>query len=86
VTYKKKEQVYEVHARPIWDWALDLLDNPLLAPQFVWDACRVYKRNDTEFEHFFDEPWTGDRWWDIQVHNSCLFLNQTYRFMLCISM
>ncbi|KAG1850743.1 hypothetical protein C8R48DRAFT_750083 [Suillus tomentosus] len=66
VTYKKDEQVYEVHARPIWDWALDLLDNPLLAPQFVWDACRVYKRNDTEFEHFFDEPWTGDRWWDIQ--------------------
>ncbi|KAG2114095.1 hypothetical protein BD769DRAFT_1630026 [Suillus cothurnatus] len=61
-----KEQVYEVHARPIWDWALDLLDNPLLAPQFVWDACRVYKRNDTEFERFFNEPWTGDRWWDIQ--------------------
>ncbi|KAG2151772.1 hypothetical protein BD769DRAFT_1623523 [Suillus cothurnatus] len=66
VTYKKKEQVYEVHARPIWDWVLDLLDNPLLAPQFVWDACHVYKRNDTEFERFFDEPWTGDRWWDIQ--------------------
>ncbi|KAG1899351.1 uncharacterized protein F5891DRAFT_1128989 [Suillus fuscotomentosus] len=66
VTYKKDEQVYEVHAWPIWDWALDLLDNPLLVPQFVWDACCVYKRNDTEFECFFDEPWTGDRWWDIQ--------------------
>ncbi|KAG1882566.1 hypothetical protein F4604DRAFT_1879304 [Suillus subluteus] len=40
VTYKKNEEEYEVHARPIWDWALDLLDNPLLAPHFVWDACR----------------------------------------------
>ncbi|KAG2142880.1 uncharacterized protein EDB93DRAFT_1241527 [Suillus bovinus] len=66
VTYKKNEQVYEVHARPIWDWALDLLDNPLLAPHFVWDACRVYKHNDAQFERFFNEPWTGDRWWDIQ--------------------
>ncbi|KAG1725468.1 hypothetical protein EDD22DRAFT_982843 [Suillus occidentalis] len=66
VTYKKNEQVYEVHARPIWDWALDLLDNPLLAPHFVWDACRVYKHNGAQFEHFFNEPWTGDRWWDIQ--------------------
>ncbi|KAG2137820.1 hypothetical protein BD769DRAFT_1351482 [Suillus cothurnatus] len=66
VTYKKNDQVYEVHARPIWDWALDLLDNPLLAPHFVWDACRVYKRSAAGFERFFDEPWTGDRWWDIQ--------------------
>ncbi|KAG1874443.1 hypothetical protein F4604DRAFT_1880894 [Suillus subluteus] len=53
VTYKKNEQVYEVHARPIWDWALDLLDNPLLAPHFVWDTCCVFKHN-------------GTRWWDIQ--------------------
>ncbi|KAG1847898.1 hypothetical protein F4604DRAFT_1883959 [Suillus subluteus] len=66
VTYKRNEQEFEVHARPIWDWALDLLDNPLLAPHFVWDACRVYKHDGTQFEHFYDEPWTGDRWWDIQ--------------------
>ncbi|KAG2352431.1 hypothetical protein BDR07DRAFT_1455035 [Suillus spraguei] len=66
VTYKKNHQVYEVHAQPIWDWALDLLDNPLLVPHFVWYACCVYKRNATGFERFFDEPWTGDRWWDIQ--------------------
>ncbi|KAG2085342.1 uncharacterized protein F5147DRAFT_793714 [Suillus discolor] len=66
VIYKRKEQEYEVHTRPVWDWALDLLDNPLLAPHFVWDACRVYKHNGTDFERFFNEPWTGDRWWDIQ--------------------
>ncbi|KAG1865264.1 hypothetical protein F4604DRAFT_1881913 [Suillus subluteus] len=66
VTYKKNEQVYKVHARPIWDWALDLLDDPLLAPHFVWDACHVFKHNGTRFERFIDEPWTADRWWDIQ--------------------
>ncbi|KAG1841947.1 hypothetical protein F4604DRAFT_1828380 [Suillus subluteus] len=66
VPYKKEEWVYEVHVRPLWDWVLDLLDNPLLAPHFVWDAQHVYKHNGTDFERFFNEPWTGDRWWDIQ--------------------
>ncbi|KAG2132824.1 uncharacterized protein EDB93DRAFT_1242892 [Suillus bovinus] len=66
VPYKKEQRVFEVYARPIWDWALDLLDNLLLAPHFVWDAQRVYKHNGTNFERFFSEPWTADRWWDIQ--------------------
>ncbi|KAG2117676.1 hypothetical protein BD769DRAFT_1629737 [Suillus cothurnatus] len=56
VPYKQEERVYEVHALPIWEWALDLLENPLLAPHFVWDAQRVYKHNGTEFERFYDEP------------------------------
>ncbi|KAG1728188.1 uncharacterized protein EDB91DRAFT_1239436 [Suillus paluster] len=66
VLYKKEQQVFEVHARPLWDWALDLLDNPLLAPHFVWDAQHVYKHNDTDFECFFNELWTGDQWCEIQ--------------------
>ncbi|KAG2366025.1 hypothetical protein BDR07DRAFT_1449538 [Suillus spraguei] len=66
VTYKKNEQVYKVHARPIWDWALNLLDNPLLAPHFVWDMCCVFKHNGTRFERFINELWTADRWWDVQ--------------------
>ncbi|KAG1859232.1 hypothetical protein F4604DRAFT_1882756 [Suillus subluteus] len=62
------EQVTPTHALPLWEWALDLLDTPVLAPHFVWDAQRVYKHNGTEFERFYNEPWTGDRWWDVQVH------------------
>ena len=46
---------------------VDLLNNPHLAPHFVWDAERLYKHNGAEFERFYDEPWTADRWWDIQV-------------------
>ncbi|KAG1870704.1 hypothetical protein DFJ58DRAFT_713928 [Suillus subalutaceus] len=69
VEYKKENIEYE-------DWALDLLDNPLLAPQFVWDAQRLYKHDGTDFERFFHEPWTGDRWWDLQTslpHNGAPF-------------
>ncbi|KAG1893663.1 uncharacterized protein F5891DRAFT_985645 [Suillus fuscotomentosus] len=66
VEYKKENIEYEVYSRPLWDWALDLLDNPLLAPQFIWDAQRLYKHDGTDFECFFHEPWTGDRWWNLQ--------------------
>ncbi|KAG1786948.1 uncharacterized protein HD556DRAFT_1449297 [Suillus plorans] len=57
VPYKKEQRVYETHALPLWDWALDLLANPLLAPHFVWDAQRVFKHNGREFERFYNEPW-----------------------------
>ncbi|KIK98401.1 hypothetical protein PAXRUDRAFT_9570 [Paxillus rubicundulus Ve08.2h10] len=65
-TYKKQPVTYEVHTQPVWEWALDLLDNPLLAPYFVWDAECLYKHNGTEYERFYHEPWTADHWWDIQ--------------------
>ncbi|KAG1742470.1 hypothetical protein EDB19DRAFT_1827677 [Suillus lakei] len=70
VPYKKEQRTFQVYARPIWDWALDLLDNLLLAPHFIWDAQRVYKHNSTNFEWFFSEPWTADCWWDIQIRPS----------------
>ncbi|KAG1836023.1 hypothetical protein F4604DRAFT_1943800 [Suillus subluteus] len=52
VTYKKNEQVYEI---------THYLHRTLSGMR----AC-VYKRSATGFKRFFDEPWTGDRWWDIQ--------------------
>lgn len=60
-------KTFEVHVRPLWDWAQDLLANPLLAPHFIWDAQRLFKHDGVNYERFYTEPWTGDRWWDIQV-------------------
>ncbi|KAI6106998.1 hypothetical protein EDD16DRAFT_1523447 [Pisolithus croceorrhizus] len=58
--YKKETLTYEVFAHPVWEWALDLLQNELLAPYFVWDPqCEAFK-------HFYDEPLMADCWWDIQ--------------------
>ncbi|KAI6043238.1 hypothetical protein EDC04DRAFT_2600286 [Pisolithus marmoratus] len=47
-------------------WALNLLENELLAPHFVWDAQHLYKYSAEGFEHFYNELWTVDCWWDIQ--------------------
>ncbi|KAF9245417.1 hypothetical protein BU15DRAFT_85700 [Melanogaster broomeanus] len=66
VHHKKRDLEFEVHFRPLWDWAMDLLQDPLLAPHFTWDAQRLYKHNGTRFERFIDEPWTADRWWNVQ--------------------
>ncbi|KIK93461.1 hypothetical protein PAXRUDRAFT_12641 [Paxillus rubicundulus Ve08.2h10] len=66
VQYKKEPVECDVHTQPIWEWALDLLANPELGPHFIWDAECVYKHNGTQYERFYNEPWTGDRWWDIQ--------------------
>ncbi|KAI6006349.1 hypothetical protein F5J12DRAFT_905767 [Pisolithus orientalis] len=56
---KANNLTFPVYACSLWEWALDLLSNPLLAPHFVWDA--------QWYERFYSEPWTGDCWWDIQV-------------------
>ncbi|KAG1824182.1 hypothetical protein EV424DRAFT_1471936 [Suillus variegatus] len=77
VPYKKEQRVYETHALPLWDWALDLLANPLLAPHFVWDAQQVFKHNGREFECFYNEPWTGDRWWDATPFCFILYADKT---------
>ncbi|KIK78025.1 hypothetical protein PAXRUDRAFT_17112 [Paxillus rubicundulus Ve08.2h10] len=66
VPYKGEDWTFKVHARSIWQWVLDLLNNPHIAPHFVWDAKRLYKHNGVKFKRFYDEPWTVDSWWDIQ--------------------
>ncbi|KAG1793018.1 hypothetical protein EV424DRAFT_1548534 [Suillus variegatus] len=68
VPYKKEELEFDVHTWPLWDWALDLLQDPSLAPHFIWDAQRLYKHNGTDFKRFIHEPWTADRWWRIQAY------------------
>ncbi|KAI5994925.1 hypothetical protein F5J12DRAFT_785722 [Pisolithus orientalis] len=59
--YKKEVWTYKVHTQPIWEWALDIL-----ALHFIWDAQCLFKHDGHGFECFYDEPWMGNSWWDIQ--------------------
>ncbi|KIO03606.1 hypothetical protein M404DRAFT_26915 [Pisolithus tinctorius Marx 270] len=67
VPYKGSDMTFPIHIHPLWDWALDLLQNPSLALHFIWDAEWVFKLDGETYECFYSEPWTGDCWWDIQV-------------------
>ncbi|EGO19929.1 hypothetical protein SERLADRAFT_373989 [Serpula lacrymans var. lacrymans S7.9] len=67
VPFRNEEHQFDVHFRPLWDWALDLLNDPELAPHFVFNAERLSKYNGRSFVQFFDEPWTAKDFWDIQL-------------------
>ncbi|KAI6106573.1 hypothetical protein EV401DRAFT_2060308 [Pisolithus croceorrhizus] len=66
--YKGEDFMFPVYAQLLWDCALDLLSNPLLALHFTWDAQRLFKYDGSKYERFYSELWTGDRWWNIQSH------------------
>jgi hypothetical protein len=67
VPYKESLHSFDVHFRPLWDWATDLLQDELLIGRFEWDAQWLFKFNGRRFERFVHEPWTADDFWNIQV-------------------
>ena len=67
IHYKKCDLEFDMYTQPLWDWALDMLQDPLLAPHFIWDAQHLYKHNGTRYKCFIDDPWTADCWWRIKV-------------------
>ncbi|KAK7049204.1 hypothetical protein VNI00_005805 [Paramarasmius palmivorus] len=67
VPYKEENRVFDVYYRPLWDWILEMVKHPQLAPQMEWDARRHYRFDGTGWERFINEPWTADDWWDAQT-------------------
>jgi hypothetical protein len=75
--YNGKSHEFDVWVRPIWSWVEDMLQNPDLIHHFKWDACRLSKfdAKSNSWERFYDEPWTGDQFWKIQVCSIYLLLS-----------
>ena len=69
VAYKKKPHEFDVWVRPIWSWIRDMLQDPDLIQHFVWDACHMSKFDEKSdsWIRLYDEPWTADQFWEIQV-------------------
>ena len=67
--YQNTEHTFDLHFRSLWDWALELLDDEQIAAHFEWDAQKAFTFNGEKWVRFFNEPWTGTRWWDVQVHS-----------------
>ncbi|KAG1735756.1 hypothetical protein EDB19DRAFT_1896182 [Suillus lakei] len=66
VPFEKEVHKFNMHYRPLWDWALDLLRDQHLAPHFVFDAQCLSKFNGEQFVCFIDELWTADAFWNAQ--------------------
>jgi hypothetical protein len=67
VPYKTRDQTFEMYARPLWDWAMDIVHDPHLADFFCWDADQCYIFDGTKWQRFYTEPWTAEAMWEIQV-------------------
>jgi len=67
--YKGEPQEFEVWVRPISEWAEEMLQDEDLIHHFVWDAEHVSKfdSGSGSWVRVVDEPWTADRFWEIQV-------------------
>lgn len=85
VPYKREEREYNVHFRPLMQWALNLVDHPRLAPQFIWDAERISKYNGYKWVRVYHEPWTADHWWQVQVSHSRLTLASCFTNIMFLS-
>ena len=46
---------------------MDHLINPEVVRHFEWDAQKVSRCDSEDFTRIYTEPWTGKRFWDIQV-------------------
>ncbi|KAK6992349.1 hypothetical protein R3P38DRAFT_2802824 [Favolaschia claudopus] len=63
VNYNKEDKMFDTYVRPLWDWALNLIQDPGLASSFVWDP---EKFNGDSYIRFYHEPWTADAFWNAQ--------------------
>lgn len=69
VLYKGVSKQFEFWCRPLWDWLMNLFEDPYLAPYFEWDAKRLFKFDGQTWKPFINEPWTAERFWTVQVSN-----------------
>jgi hypothetical protein len=80
VPYKGKPETFELHSRPLWDWLMSQVKNPLLAPYFEWDAQCLLKFDGTNWVCFYDEPWTARGFAKVQVGEAVNSSSSVYSF------
>ena len=85
--FESEKLEYETWCRPLWDWIMDHLTDPELVRNFEWDAQKVYKYHSEGRSRVFTEPWTGNRFWEIQVRvlDQCRFISHLPFFEVVIT-
>ncbi|KAG1842975.1 hypothetical protein DFJ58DRAFT_665554, partial [Suillus subalutaceus] len=48
----------------LWDWAVDLLQDPEVGAHFVFNAQQLSKFNGKKFVWYIHEPWTANAFWE----------------------
>ena len=74
---KEDDIKYEMIYRPLHSWIDSIMSNSTLLPLCQFDAVKVeqYDSSSSTFDRHYNEPWTGDAWWEAQVCHSALGAN-----------
>ncbi|KAG2034409.1 hypothetical protein BDR03DRAFT_1067511, partial [Suillus americanus] len=67
IPFADKSWNFDVYYCDLWGWATNLLNDPYLFPHFHFDAQHLSKFNGQSFEHFVDEPFMAQNFWDAQL-------------------
>ncbi|KAG1738055.1 hypothetical protein EDD22DRAFT_982336 [Suillus occidentalis] len=66
VPFQGVDQTFPFFHRSLWDWAVDLLQDPEVGPHFVFDAQQLSKFDGEKFVQYIHEPWTANAFWEHQ--------------------
>lgn len=50
------------------EWLRSIITDPSLAPFIAWHPYKKFLHKNGHETPMYDEPCTGKRWWNIQVH------------------
>ena len=78
---KEDDIIYEMMGCPLSSWVDSIMSDKTLLPLCQFDAVRVDQYDGNTFDRRYNEPWTGEAWWEAQVQYSrySLFVNVTDR-------
>ncbi|TFK20498.1 hypothetical protein FA15DRAFT_599615 [Coprinopsis marcescibilis] len=57
---------YEMMGTPLMSWVDMMMSDQALLPQCQFDAVKVEQYNGGAFDRRYNEPWTGEAWWEAQ--------------------
>ncbi|KAG1730408.1 uncharacterized protein EDB91DRAFT_1252672 [Suillus paluster] len=66
VPFQGVDQTFPLFHHSLWDWAVDLLQDPEVGPHFVFDAQQLSRFDGEKFVRYIHEPWTADAFWEYQ--------------------
>ncbi|KAG1842193.1 hypothetical protein DFJ58DRAFT_718051 [Suillus subalutaceus] len=67
IPFQGDNKTFQVFYCSIWDWAVDLLQDPQVGPHFVFDAEWLSKFNGDRIVRLIHEPWTANSFWEYQL-------------------
>jgi hypothetical protein len=81
--YQGKSYKFDFEYRDPWEWILALIHDESLAPMCMWNSVKKFHCMGDKEERIYDEPNTGDTWWNVDV--SISFVNTDMVLSECSS-